>query len=55
MTARDHAGVTLAATEVQQGGRPEVRQLARRLQDELQAEIRQLHRWKQAWSRPPAA
>jgi uncharacterized protein (DUF305 family) len=54
MTARDGAGVTMAATEVQQGGRPEVRQLARRLQDDLQAEIRQLHRWRQAWSRPPA-
>jgi uncharacterized protein (DUF305 family) len=52
MTARDRASVTMAATEVRRGSRPEVRQLARRMLGELQAEIRQMHAWKQAWSTP---
>jgi uncharacterized protein (DUF305 family) len=52
MTARDRAGVMMAATEVRRGGRPEVRQLARRMLDELRAEIRQMHLWKLAWSPP---
>jgi uncharacterized protein (DUF305 family) len=50
MTARDRAGVTMAATEAHQGTRPEVRQLARRMLDQLRAEIRRMDAWKRAWS-----
>jgi uncharacterized protein (DUF305 family) len=51
LTARERAGITMAAAEARQGARPEVRQLARRMLVEQQADIRQMHAWKQAWKR----
>jgi uncharacterized protein (DUF305 family) len=51
MTARERAAVTMAATESRQGGRPEVRQLARRMLVDLQEDIHQMRAWKQAWKR----
>jgi uncharacterized protein (DUF305 family) len=50
MTARDRAGIALAATEVRQGTRPEVRHLAGRMLSEQRAEIRQMDALKQVWS-----
>lgn len=51
MTARHRTGGRLAATETQQGGVPEVRQLAQRLLAEQQAQIAKLRIWRRAWSR----
>ena len=53
MTARERAGITMAATEARQGTRPEVRQLARRMLVEQRADIRQMDAWKQAWTSGP--
>jgi uncharacterized protein (DUF305 family) len=50
MTARDRAGITLAAAEAGRGSRLEVRQFARRMLSQQQAEIRQMNAWKEAWS-----
>jgi uncharacterized protein (DUF305 family) len=52
MTARERAGIRMAATEVRQGTRPEVRQLARRMLVEQRADIRQMDAWKKAWATP---
>jgi uncharacterized protein (DUF305 family) len=50
MAARDHAGITMAATEVGQGTSPELRRFAQQMLAAQQAEIRQLDAWNQAWS-----
>jgi uncharacterized protein (DUF305 family) len=50
MSARDRAGITLAAAEARHGTRPEVRQLAVRLLSQQQAEVRQMNAWERAWS-----
>jgi uncharacterized protein (DUF305 family) len=58
MTARHRAGINLATAEASHGALPEVRQLARRMLIEQQAQVRQMDTWKQAWSKagntPPA-
>jgi uncharacterized protein (DUF305 family) len=59
MTARLRAASRLAAAELREGNLPEVRQLARQLLAEQQAQVRQLQAWKTAWSKavgchPPA-
>jgi uncharacterized protein (DUF305 family) len=51
MTARHHAGGKLAATEARDGSVPEVRQLARQLLAEQQAQIGKLQTWRRAWSK----
>jgi len=51
MTARHRVGGQLAAAEARDGGLPEVRQLARRLLAEQQAQIAELRAWRRAWSR----
>ena len=51
MTARHRAGGRLAATEARDGGLPEVRQLARRLLAEQQAQTAKLRTWRRSWSR----
>jgi uncharacterized protein (DUF305 family) len=50
MTARDRAGITLAAAEARRGSRQDVRQLAGRMLSQQQAEIRQMNAWRRAWS-----
>jgi uncharacterized protein (DUF305 family) len=40
----------MAAAEVRSGGVPEVRELARRMQVELQTEVEQMTAWRRAWS-----
>ena len=50
MTARERAGITMAATEARQGTRPEVRQLARRMLVEQRADIRRMDAWKKTWA-----
>ena len=50
MTACDRAGASMAVTELRRGTRPEVRRLARRMLDQLQAEIRRMDAWRRAWS-----
>jgi uncharacterized protein (DUF305 family) len=55
VTARHRAGAAMTATEVRQGTHPEVRQLARRMLGDQQAEIRQMDAWKHAWSTAPSA
>ncbi len=54
MTARHHAGGQLAATEAQQGGVPEVRQLAQRLLAEQQEQLAKLRTWRHTRSRSPS-
>jgi uncharacterized protein (DUF305 family) len=59
MTARHRAGSKLAATEARDGSVPEVRELARQLLAEQQAQIGKMQTWRRAWStaqisRPPA-
>ncbi|HEV3497155.1 MAG TPA: DUF305 domain-containing protein [Actinomycetes bacterium] len=51
MTARHRTGGRLAAAETQQGGVPEVRQLAQRLLTEQQDQTAKLRRWRRTWSR----
>jgi uncharacterized protein (DUF305 family) len=46
MTARSRAGATLAAGEARDGSLPEVRQLARQLLAEQQAQAQQLRAWR---------
>jgi uncharacterized protein (DUF305 family) len=50
MTARHRAGIRMAAAEVRSGGVPEVRELARQMQVELQTEVEQMTAWRRAWS-----
>jgi uncharacterized protein (DUF305 family) len=58
MTARARAGINLTATEVSDGGLPEVRQLAHQMLAEQQAQSRQFkrlsHTAKARTSHPPA-
>ena len=51
VTARHRAGIRMAAAEVRSGGVPEVRELARQMQVELQAEVEQMTAWRRAWSK----
>jgi uncharacterized protein (DUF305 family) len=50
MTARHRAGIRMAAAEVRSGGVPEVRELARQMQLELQTEVEQITAWRRVWS-----
>jgi uncharacterized protein (DUF305 family) len=50
MTARERAGITMAATEARHGTRPDVRQLARRMLVQQRADIRQMDAWNKAWA-----
>ena len=52
MTARHRAGGRLAGAEARDGGVPEVRQLARRLLAQQQAQTTTMTSWTRAWSRP---
>jgi uncharacterized protein (DUF305 family) len=59
VATRHRIGGKLAATEAQKGRVPEIRQLARQLLAEQQAQIREMQTWQRAWSkaqanRPPA-
>jgi uncharacterized protein (DUF305 family) len=54
MTARHRAGSKLAATEVREGSVPEVRQLARQLFADQQAQLAKMTVWKRAWAKPNA-
>jgi uncharacterized protein (DUF305 family) len=54
MTARHRAGSKLAATEVREGSVPEVRQLARQLLADQQAQLAKMTAWKRAWAKPNA-
>ncbi len=54
MTARHRAGSKLAATEVREGSVPEVRQLARQLFADQQAQLAKMTAWKRAWAKPNA-
>jgi uncharacterized protein (DUF305 family) len=54
MTARHRAGGRLAAAEAQQGGLPEVRQLAQRLLTEQQDQLAKLRTWRHTRSRSPS-
>jgi uncharacterized protein (DUF305 family) len=55
MTARDHAGTKLAATEAQDGGVPAIRQLAHQLLAEEQARTATLQSWRRTWSKSHAS
>ena len=55
MTARHRAGSKLAAAEARQGSVPELRQLARQLLTEQQAQIHQMTRWTRAWFKEQGA
>jgi hypothetical protein len=54
MTARDRAGIKLAATEAQNGGVPAIRQLAHQLVAEEQARTSMLQSRRRAWSKTHA-
>jgi uncharacterized protein (DUF305 family) len=54
MTARHRTGLAMAATQARHGGVPEVRDLARRIAAELQAQLQQMATWTRAWATPPA-
>jgi uncharacterized protein (DUF305 family) len=51
MTARARAGINLAKLEASRGTLPEIRQLARQMVIEQQAQVRQMETWKAAWSK----
>jgi uncharacterized protein (DUF305 family) len=51
MTARHRAASKLAATEARDGSLPEVRQLARHMLAEQQAQTSKMTAWKRAWSK----
>ncbi len=51
MTARHRAGLRMAAAEARSGGVPEVRELARQIQVELQAQVQQMTAWRRAWAK----
>lgn len=55
MTARHRAGIQLAATEARTGTLPEVRELARQLLAEQQAQVDRMEAWRRAWSRSDAS
>jgi uncharacterized protein (DUF305 family) len=55
MTARHRAGINLAMAEASHGALPEVRQLARQMLAEQQAQVRQMGRWEASWSKRPRA
>jgi uncharacterized protein (DUF305 family) len=56
MTARHRAASKLAATEAREGSVPELRELAKQLLAEQQAQITKMTSWIRAWSkRRPAA
>jgi uncharacterized protein (DUF305 family) len=55
MTARHRAGATLAATEVREGSLPEIRQLARQLLAEREAQIVKLLTWRRTGSTSQAS
>jgi uncharacterized protein (DUF305 family) len=48
MTTRHRAGIRMAAAEVRSGGVPEVRELARQMQAELQTEVEQMTAWRRS-------
>jgi uncharacterized protein (DUF305 family) len=54
MTARHRTGLRMAQAEAARGGVPEVRDLARRIAAELQAQLKQMATWTRAWAKPPA-
>jgi uncharacterized protein (DUF305 family) len=54
MTARHRAGSKLAATDFRVGSVPEVRQLARQLFADQQAQLAKMTAWKRAWAKPNA-
>jgi uncharacterized protein (DUF305 family) len=51
MTARHRAGLRMTAPEARSGGVPEVRELARQMQAELEAQVEQMTAWRRAWSK----
>jgi uncharacterized protein (DUF305 family) len=55
MTARHRAGSKLAATEIREGSVPEVRELARHLLADQQAQIKKMQAWRRAWSKAPTS
>jgi uncharacterized protein (DUF305 family) len=54
MTARHRAGIRMAAAEARSGGVPEVRELARQMLVELQAQLQQMTTWRRAWAKDEA-
>jgi uncharacterized protein (DUF305 family) len=54
MSARERAGMRLAAAEARGGGLAEVRQLAGRMLAEQRVRLRQMDAWRRAWSRAAA-
>jgi uncharacterized protein (DUF305 family) len=54
MTARHRAGSKLAATELREGTRPEVRELAQQLLADHQSQITTMTAWRRAWSKADA-
>jgi uncharacterized protein (DUF305 family) len=55
MTARHRAGIRMAAAEARDGGVPEVRELARQMVVELQAQVEQMTAWRRDWARDYAS
>jgi uncharacterized protein (DUF305 family) len=51
MTARHRTGIRMAAAEARDGGVPEVRELARQMLAELQAQVKQMITWGRAWAK----